>query len=284
MRSGDTRKRRAEGLGTPIFTLGSLARSYARPFHSSRRSGMAAVRLSFAISRSRRCSRNMSFCQGVEYHSIASWTMRRQHEDGSESFHCPRVRGPVLGRFVGAIPLAADQAHRADPAGRRARYLGAGHRTEALRAPRPARGRGKPPRLTAGLDPPQVPERGGPPAATATVAGEVAAMFSGTSSAPQIKAGRLRALAVTGSQRSALFPDLPTISEFYPGYEVTIWLGLFAAAGTPAAVLARLHAEGNKALAETETRGRLNAAGGLEAYPTTAPVFAALILGDFDKY
>src|SRR5439155_237144 len=95
----------------------------------------------------------------------------------------------------------------------------------------------------AGIDLILVPYKGGAPAATATVAGEVAAMFSGTSSAPQIKAGRLRALAVTGSQRSALFPDLPTISEFYPGYEVTIWLGLFAAAGTPVAVLAKLHAE-----------------------------------------
>ncbi len=109
-------------------------------------------------------------------------------------------------------------------------------------------------------------------------------MFSGTSSAPQIKAGRLRALAVTGSQRSALFPDLPTISEFYPGYEVTIWLGLFAAAGTPQGVLAKLHAEVNKLLAETETRGRLNAAGGLEAYRTTAAEFAALIRRDYEKY
>jgi tripartite-type tricarboxylate transporter receptor subunit TctC len=129
-----------------------------------------------------------------------------------------------------------------------------------------------------------VPYKGGAPAATATVAGEVAAMFSGTSSAPQIKAGRLRALAVTGSQRSALFPDLPTVSEFYPGYEVTIWLGLFAAAGTPQALLARLHTEVNKLLAETETRSRLNAAGGLEAYITTAPEFAALIRSDYDKY
>jgi len=60
----------------------------------------------------------------------------------------------------------------------------------------------------AGIDLIHVPYKGGTPAATATVAGEVAAMFSGTSSAPQIKAGRLRALAVTGSQRSALFPDL----------------------------------------------------------------------------
>ena len=136
----------------------------------------------------------------------------------------------------------------------------------------------------ASIDLVHVPYKGGAPAATATVAGEVAAMFSGTSSAPQIKAGRLRALAVTGSRRSALFPDLPTISEFYPGYEVTIWLGLFAAAGTPEAVLAKLHAEVNKALAETETRGRLNAAGGLEAYPTKAAEFTALIRHDYEKY
>src|SRR5213079_2492302 len=121
----------------------------------------------------------------------------------------------------------------------------------------------------AGFDMVHVPYKGGAPATTATMAGEVAAMFSGTSSAPQIRAGRLRALAVTGSQRSALFPDLPTISDFYPGYEVTIWLGLFAAAGTPEAVLAKLHAEVNKALAESETRSKLAAAGGLEAYVTT---------------
>jgi len=136
----------------------------------------------------------------------------------------------------------------------------------------------------AGINLVHVPYKGGTPAATATVAGEVAAMFSGTSSAPQIKAGRLRALAVTGSQRSALFPELPTIAEFYPGYEVTIWLGLFAAAGTPEAVLARLHAGVNKVLAETEIRSKLNAAGGLEPYITTAPEFAALIRRDYDRY
>jgi tripartite-type tricarboxylate transporter receptor subunit TctC len=136
----------------------------------------------------------------------------------------------------------------------------------------------------ANIDLVHVPYKGGAPATTATVAGEVAAMFSGTSSAPQIKAGRLRALAVTGPRRSTLFPDLPTISEFYPGYEVTIWLGLFAAAGTPEAVLARLHAEVNKLLAETETGNKLSAAGGLEPYITTVPEFAALIRRDYDKY
>jgi len=136
----------------------------------------------------------------------------------------------------------------------------------------------------AGINLVHVPYKGGAHAATATVAGEVAAMFSGTSSAPQIKAGRLRALAVTGSQRSAMFPELPAIAEFYPGYEVTIWLGLFAAAGTPETVLARLHADVNKVLAETEIRNRLSAAGGLEPYITTIPEFAALIRRDYDRY
>jgi tripartite-type tricarboxylate transporter receptor subunit TctC len=136
----------------------------------------------------------------------------------------------------------------------------------------------------AGIDLVHVPYKGGTPAATATVAGEVAAMFSGTSSAPQIKAGRLRALAVTGPHRSDIFPELPTISEFYPGYEVTIWLGLFAAAGTPEPVLASLHAQINKLLAEGETKSKLNAAGGLEPYITTPGEFTDLIRRDYDKY
>ncbi|HET7765576.1 MAG TPA: tripartite tricarboxylate transporter substrate binding protein [Burkholderiales bacterium] len=136
----------------------------------------------------------------------------------------------------------------------------------------------------AGINLIHVPYKGGAPATTATVSGEVAAMFSGTSSAAQIRSGRLRALAVTGLHRSSIFPELPTIAEFYPGYEVTIWLGLFAAAGTPEPVLASLHAEVNKLLAEPETKRKLNAAGGLEPYITTPAEFADLIRRDYDKY
>ncbi|HKW38152.1 MAG TPA: tripartite tricarboxylate transporter substrate binding protein [Burkholderiales bacterium] len=136
----------------------------------------------------------------------------------------------------------------------------------------------------AGISLTHVPYKGGAPATTATVSGEVSAMFSGTSSAGQIRAGHLHALAVTGAERSKLFPDLPTIGEFYPGYEVKIWLGLFATAGTPEPVLARLHAEVNKALAEPEVKRRLNAAGGLEPYITTPAEFGALIRSDYDKY
>jgi len=136
----------------------------------------------------------------------------------------------------------------------------------------------------AGIDLVHVPYKGGSPATTATVAGEVAAMFSGTSSAPQIRAGRLRALAVTGPHRSPVFPELPTIGEFYPGYEVTIWLGLFTSAGTPDAVLGALRSEVNKLLAEPETKKKLNAAGGLEPYVSTPAEFTGLIRRDYDKY
>jgi len=85
----------------------------------------------------------------------------------------------------------------------------------------------------AGFDMVHVPYKGGAPATTATMAGEVAALFSGTSSAPQIKAGRIRALAVAGGKRSPTFPELPTIGEFYPGFENSIWLGLFGPANMP---------------------------------------------------
>jgi tripartite-type tricarboxylate transporter receptor subunit TctC len=129
-----------------------------------------------------------------------------------------------------------------------------------------------------------VPFRGGTPAVTATVAGDTVAVFSGTSSAPLVREGRLRALAVTGPRRSAQFPDLPTIGETFAGYELTIWLGVFAPAGTPAPVIARLREEVNASLAEPEVRQRLESGGGLEPLVTTPPEFAALIQHDRQKY
>jgi len=136
----------------------------------------------------------------------------------------------------------------------------------------------------AGINLVHVPYKGGTPATTATVAGETMAMFSGTSSAPQIRAGRLRALAVTGARRASSFPELPTIGEFYPGYEVTIWLGLFVPVGTPAAVVSRLRAEIAKALATADVKDKLNASGGLEPFATTPEQYLALIRSDYKKY
>ena len=136
----------------------------------------------------------------------------------------------------------------------------------------------------AGIELVHVPYKGGTPAATATVAGETMAVFSGTSNAAQIKSGRLRALAVTGAHRSDTFPELPTIGQFYPGYEVTIWLALYGPPGMPEPVLAKLRAEINKLLARPEIKQRLHGAGGLEPYITTPGEFSAIMRRDYDKY
>jgi tripartite-type tricarboxylate transporter receptor subunit TctC len=136
----------------------------------------------------------------------------------------------------------------------------------------------------AGIDLVHVPYRGGAPATTATVAGEVAAMFAGTSTAPQIKAGRLRALAVAGARRSRAFPELPTIAEFYPGFENSIWLGLFGPAGLPEEVLLKLRNEITRTLQAPEVIEKLHGAGSLEPFITTPEEFAALIRRDYERY
>jgi tripartite-type tricarboxylate transporter receptor subunit TctC len=136
----------------------------------------------------------------------------------------------------------------------------------------------------AGIELVHVPYRGGAPATTATVAGETAAMWAGSSNAPQIKAGRLRALAVSGGKRSAQYPELPTIGEFYPGFENSIWLGLFAPAGVPQGVLDRLRAEIRRALESADVKARFNGAGGLEPYVAAPEEFDALIRRDHAKY
>jgi tripartite-type tricarboxylate transporter receptor subunit TctC len=136
----------------------------------------------------------------------------------------------------------------------------------------------------AGIDMLHVPYKGGAPAATATVAGETAAMWSGSSNAPQIKAGRLRPLAVSGAKRSPQYPELPTIGEFYPGFENSIWLGLFGPAGIPESTLAKLRAELRRVLESPDVKQKLNNAGGLDPYVATPEEFAALIRRDYAKY
>jgi len=136
----------------------------------------------------------------------------------------------------------------------------------------------------AGINLLHVPYKGGAPAATATVAGETMAMWSGSSNAPQIKAGRLRPLAVSGGQRSAQYPELPTIGEFYPGLENSIWLGLFGPANLPEGVLTRLRSELRRVLESPDVKQKLNAAGGLDPYVASPEEFAALIQRDYAKY
>ena len=136
----------------------------------------------------------------------------------------------------------------------------------------------------AGINLLHVPFKGGAPAAAATVAGDTVAVWSGSSNAAQIKAGRLRPLAVSGAHRSAQYPELPTIGEFYPGFESSIWLGLFGPANIPEPALTKLRAEIRKVLESPDVKQKMNAAGGLDPYLTTPEEFAALIRRDYEKY
>jgi len=100
-----------------------------------------------------------------------------------------------------------------------------------------------------------IPFSGGGLAATSLMAGDIQVLFaSPVVLAPLIKAGKVRGLAVTGSTRLDILPDLPTLSEALPGLQVTAWHSLLAPAGTPQPVLDRLNAELMKALASSEVR------------------------------
>ena len=136
----------------------------------------------------------------------------------------------------------------------------------------------------AGINMLHVPFKGGAPAAAATVAGDTSAVWSGSSNAPQIKSGRLRPLAVSGAKRSEQYPELPTIGEFYPGFENSIWLGLFGPAGIPEATLSKLRVELTRVLESPDVKQKMNAAGGLDPYLTTPEEFSALIKRDYEKY
>ena len=136
----------------------------------------------------------------------------------------------------------------------------------------------------AGVDLVHVPYKGGGPATVALIAGDVPVMFGGNSVTGHIKAGRLRGLAVAGKQRSETFPDLPRLAEFFPGLEVQAWLGIFTAAGVPAAVLSRLHGEINRLLASSDMRDRIRKVGALEPFISTPEEFTALIRAEYLKY
>ncbi len=131
-------------------------------------------------------------------------------------------------------------------------------------------GNGTPPHLAgelfktqAGVNIRHIPYKGGPPAVTAAVGGEVSLMFANALPAlPHIKAGRLRALAVTSSRRAGAFPDIPTIAESgVPAYHAVQWYGVIAPAGTPRAIVERLNREVRQAIKLAEVKALLVAEG-----------------------
>ncbi|MBC7781329.1 MAG: tripartite tricarboxylate transporter substrate binding protein [Proteobacteria bacterium] len=122
-----------------------------------------------------------------------------------------------------------------------------------------------------------VPYKGSGGAIASVIAGETAWMMPALPSAlVQIKSGRVRAIAVSSLQRSSDLPDVPTIAQSLPGYEVVTWYGLMAPAGTPASVISRLHADTTRLLATPELQ-RTFAASGLIAQSSTPEGFSDFV-------
>lgn len=136
----------------------------------------------------------------------------------------------------------------------------------------------------AGIDLLHVPFKGGGPAMTALLGGQVVTMFGGNSVSGQVKAGKVRALAAAGRKRADAFPEVPTLAETYPGFEVTPWLALFAPAALPEPILNRLRAETSRLLADESIRAGIRKLGGLEPFITAPEEFAALLRSEHAKY
>jgi len=137
----------------------------------------------------------------------------------------------------------------------------------------------------AGISLQHVPYKGVAPAINDVLGGQLPIVFASLPSAlSHIKAGKLRALAVSGNKRSPVLPDVPAIGEAVPGYNGTLWIGLFAPAGVPADVLATLQDATRKALAAKDLRDKLDQQGVEIAAPTTPDQFSKLLQDDLAKW
>jgi tripartite-type tricarboxylate transporter receptor subunit TctC len=129
-----------------------------------------------------------------------------------------------------------------------------------------------------------VPYRGGAPAVTDLIGGQVQVLFSPMPSmGAYIRAGTLRALAVTGATRADVLPDIPTVIEFVPGYEASTWFGVGAPKGTPAGIIEKLNNDINAGLADPKTRERLTDEGGT-VLPGSPAELAKLIADETEKW
>src|SRR5215813_10185342 len=139
-------------------------------------------------------------------------------------------------------------------------------------------------KMMAGVDMVHVPYRGGGPALNDLLGGQVQVYFAPTvNSIEYIKAGRLRALAVTAATRLEALPDIPTVAEFVPGYEASGWYGIGAPKNTPADIVEKLNKETNGALVDPKMKARLLDLGGTPM-PMTPADFGRLIANDTEKW
>ena len=130
-----------------------------------------------------------------------------------------------------------------------------------------------------------VPYKGGAPALQALLAGDTQLMFDNlANSTPQLKAGKLKALAVTTAKRSALAPELPTLAETgLPGFDIYTWWGFMAPAGTPKEIVTKWNAEVKRILGTPEMKAFF-AQQGAEPAASTPEQFSALIRSEIPKY
>jgi tripartite-type tricarboxylate transporter receptor subunit TctC len=139
-------------------------------------------------------------------------------------------------------------------------------------------------KMMAGVNLIHLPYRSAGPALTDLLGGQVQVMFDNmASSIEHIRAGKLRPLAVTTTMRSETLPDVPTVSEFVPGYEVSNWFGVGAPKATPAEILDRLNKEINAGLSDPKMKARLAELGGTALSGTPAD-FAKLIVDETEKW
>ena len=139
-------------------------------------------------------------------------------------------------------------------------------------------------KLMTGIDIVHVPYRGEAPALTDLLGGQVQVMFGSETVVPeQIRAGKLRALAVTTARRSQLLPELPTVGDFVPAYEASAWFGIGAPAGTPGEVIGKLNNEINAALVDPKIKARLADLGGT-TLPGSPADFGKLIADETEKW
>ncbi len=139
-------------------------------------------------------------------------------------------------------------------------------------------------KMMAGVDMLHVPYRGASPALTDLLGGRAQVMFEGMLSLVEhLRAGRLRPLAVTTATRSQLRPDLPTVGEFLPGYEASVWFGIGAPKATPAEIVDKLNKEINAGLADPRLKARLADLGGTALVVSPAE-FGTLFAEDTEKW
>jgi tripartite-type tricarboxylate transporter receptor subunit TctC len=257
-----------------------LQRSLGQPVVVENRSGASGNVGSAAVARARPDGHTLLF-GSMSTHAMNGALIRDMPFDGAEDFTAISLLAYVLNTMVvhPSVPantVAEFIAHaRANPGKVAYASAGAGstnHLCAAMFA-----------RMT-GIEMVHVPYRGGAPAVLDTVAGQTQLLFSaGTQTLGHVKEGRLKLLGVTEGRRSRLLPEVPTVAETVPGYEMAVWYGALGPKGMPPDLVARLSAEINRALLLPEVRDKM-AGIGVEVANETPEAFAAVLRADAEKW